>query len=118
MMKYTTIPYVNNPVSRILFGTAMVPFLDGEWRKRVNEKEMREDFAMSSEYLSSVAQIAMAWMFGQAVNTFAVVSTSSADRMRKNIEAMEIELTPEEMSRLDLSEFKTKYGLDFVQKEY
>lgn len=29
-MKYTTIPYVNKPVSRIIYGTATPPFLQGE----------------------------------------------------------------------------------------
>lgn len=50
----------------------------------------------------TVAQIAMAWLFNQSLNTFAVVSTSSVERMRSNIEALSIDLTEEECHWLDL----------------
>lgn len=50
----------------------------------------------------SVPQIAMAWIFKQKLNTFAVVSTSSQERMQENIKALEIELTEEETLYLDL----------------
>jgi len=48
----------------------------------------------------SVPQIAMAWLFRQPLNTFAIVSTSSAKRMKSNIEAMNVELTKEELNYL------------------
>lgn len=50
----------------------------------------------------SVPQIAMAWIFKQKLNTFAVVSTSSQERMQENIKALEVELTEEETLYLDL----------------
>lgn len=50
----------------------------------------------------TVAQLAMAWIHSQGLNTFAVVSTSSKDRMQQNIGALSIELTPEEADWLDL----------------
>lgn len=50
----------------------------------------------------SVPQIAMAWIFKQKLNTFAVVSTSNPKRMQENIKALEIELTEEETLYLDL----------------
>lgn len=61
-----------------------------------NFERLRRCEELAKKKNCSVAQIAMAWMLGQKVNTFAVVSTSSSERMRKNIEAMAIELTPEE----------------------
>lgn len=50
----------------------------------------------------TVPQIAMAWIYSQKLNAFAVVSTSSAKRMQENIEALHIKLTEEECAYLDL----------------
>jgi aryl-alcohol dehydrogenase-like predicted oxidoreductase len=50
----------------------------------------------------SVPQIAMAWIFSQNINTFAVVSCSKASRMQENIEALQLALTEEESRYLDL----------------
>ena len=50
----------------------------------------------------TVPQIAMAWIYSQELDTFAVVSTSSAKRMQDNIEALYIKLTEEECAYLDL----------------
>lgn len=50
----------------------------------------------------TVSQIAIAWIYSQELNTFAVVSTSSAKRMKDNIEALHIKLTEEECAYLDL----------------
>lgn len=51
---------------------------------------------------ASVPQIAMAWIYQQKLNTFAVVSTSKAERMQENIDALQIELSEEEIAYLDL----------------
>ncbi len=50
----------------------------------------------------TVSQIAMSWIFRQGINVFAVVSTSSPERMRENIDSLDIELTEEELHWLDL----------------
>lgn len=50
----------------------------------------------------TVPQIAMAWIFEQEVNTFAVVSTSKASRMQENIDALHIKLSEQEKRYLDL----------------
>lgn len=50
----------------------------------------------------SVPQIAMAWVYNQKMNTFAVVSTSNPKRMGDNIAALSISLTENEMLYLDL----------------
>ena len=50
----------------------------------------------------TVAEIALAWVFRSPMNVFPVVSTSSEERLAKNIGAMEIPLTEEECAWLDL----------------
>lgn len=50
----------------------------------------------------SVAQLAMAWVYSQKMNTFAVVSTSNPKRMESNIDALSIQLSDEELQYLDL----------------
>ena len=52
----------------------------------------------------TVPQIAMAWIYQQPLNVFAVVSTSKPERMKENIAALEIKLTPEETAWLNLGE--------------
>ena len=50
----------------------------------------------------TVAQLAMAWIYHQPLNTFAVVSTSSRERMQQNIDAVSLPLTDAEADWLDL----------------
>lgn len=57
---------------------------------------------LAAEKGASVPQIAMAWIYAQAVNTFAVVSSSKAARMQQNADALSIHLTKEEAAYLDL----------------
>lgn len=49
-------------------------------------------------------EIALAYLFTHPMNAFAVVSTTSPERMRMNIGAMDIELTQEERDYLDLNQ--------------
>ena len=53
---------------------------------------------------TTVPQTAMRWIFSQGLNAFAVVSCSGPERIRKNAEALEISMTPEEAAWLDLRE--------------
>lgn len=57
---------------------------------------------LAAEKGCTVAQIALAWMFGQRVNAFALVSAANAGRMAENLAALDIALTQEEMDWLDL----------------
>lgn len=50
----------------------------------------------------SVPQIAMAWIYRQNINTFAVVSTPNPQQMQENIDALSLELTEDEVLYLDL----------------
>lgn len=57
---------------------------------------------MAADKGVTVAQLALAWMFGRGLNLFAVVSTSKKERMQDNIAALDMSLTTEEMAYLDL----------------
>ncbi|MHC4741596.1 MAG: aldo/keto reductase [Planctomycetota bacterium] len=50
----------------------------------------------------TVPQIALAYVFQQGLNCFAITGASSANEFRDNVEALEISLTKEELSWLDL----------------
>ena len=49
----------------------------------------------------TVPQVAIAWLFRQGVNAFAVIGSSSAERMRQNAEALDLILTEEENALLN-----------------
>lgn len=51
-----------------------------------------------------VSQIALAWLFKQPLNTFAIVSMSSEKRIKDNIKALSIELSDDECRYLNLEE--------------
>jgi aryl-alcohol dehydrogenase-like predicted oxidoreductase len=57
---------------------------------------------LAAEKGYTVPQIAMAWIFKQNIHTFAVVSTSKAQRMQENIDALDIDLSEDEILYLDL----------------
>lgn len=67
-----------------------------------NFERLRRCEEIAAKKGCKVSQIAMAWIFGQSMNVFAVVSTSSASRMQENIDALHICLTVEERNYLDL----------------
>lgn len=78
------------------------PFGVKGYVSEANFERLRRCEELAQKKGCQVAQIAMAWMFGQKVKTFAVVSTSSAARMQSNMEALEIKLSEEELLWLDL----------------
>ncbi len=67
-----------------------------------NLERLRRCEKLAKEKGLSVAQIAMAWVYCQKMNTFAVVSTSNPKRMEENTAALSITLTEEEMRYLNL----------------
>lgn len=68
-----------------------------------NFRRLKRCEEMAEKKGCTVAQIAMAWIYRQKLNTFAVVSASKEERMRDNIEALSIELGSEELEWLDLA---------------
>lgn len=73
-----------------------------------NFERLRRCEELAEKKGKSVSQIAMAWLFGQELDTFAVVSTSKKQRMQENIAAMELALTKAELLYLDLREKETE----------
>ena len=69
-----------------------------------NYERLRRCEELAKKKYCNVPQIAMAWIYSQKLNTFAVVSTLSAKRMQDNIKALHIKLTEEECAYLDLQE--------------
>ena len=67
-----------------------------------NFERLRRCEILAAEKQATVAQIAMAYIFHQDLNVFAVVSASKSERMKENIEALQIPLTKEEAAWLDL----------------
>lgn len=67
-----------------------------------NMERLRRAEILAEEKGVTVSQIAMAYIFRQKLNTFAIVSTSNASRMEKNVEALSLELTEQECAWLDL----------------
>lgn len=55
---------------------------------------------LAKRYGTTVPVIAMAWLLCQDMNTFAVVGSSSLTRMRQNLEALALSLSPEELRYL------------------
>lgn len=81
----------------ILDGTAMKGYGYPENYERLRRCEL-----LAEKKGASVPQIAMAWIYNQKINSFAVVSTTRAKRMRENIDALHIKLSLEELAFLDL----------------
>ena len=69
-----------------------------------NFERLRRAEQLAEKKGVAVSQIAMSWIFRRGMNVFAVVSTSSPERLRQNAEATEIDLTEAECAWLDLEE--------------
>ena len=67
-----------------------------------NYERLRRCETLAERKGASVPQIAIAWLFRQGLNAFAVIGTSSAERMRENIGALDIDLTDAENDYLNL----------------
>lgn len=67
-----------------------------------NFERLRRCELLAEKKGASVPQIAMAWIYNQNINSFAVVSTIKAERMRENIDSLHIKLSAEELAYLNL----------------
>ena len=121
-IEYKKISGIDKKVSQIFYGTAADPFFSGKLKStdEADPSVVLDEFAMKGyvskdnfkrlkrcEELSQkkgvgVSDIAMAWLYHQPLNTFAIVSTSKAERMRNNISAISLKLTQDELDYLDL----------------
>jgi aryl-alcohol dehydrogenase-like predicted oxidoreductase len=57
---------------------------------------------LAREKGATVPQIALAYIFKQPINCFAISGALSADQFKENVEALDVSLTAEEVSWLDL----------------
>ena len=80
--------------------------LKGWARRAFAEKEnferLRRVGELAREKNCSVSQLALSWFLRQDINVFAIISSTSLNRMSENIAAFDIDLTAEEAAWLDL----------------
>lgn len=67
-----------------------------------NFERLRRCERLAAKKQVTVAQVALSWIFRQRINAFAVVSTSSVERMKQNIDAYDLDLTSAECRYLNL----------------
>ena len=84
-------------ISELLDDVAVKGYVSDE-----NFERLRRCEVLAEMKHATVPQIAMAFIFHQDMNTFAVVSTSKPERMQENIDALQIELSEAETQWLDL----------------
>ena len=72
------------------------------YANEANFQRMDRASQLAEEKGLSAAQVALAYVMNHPMNLFAVVGPHSSEKFRANIEASEIQLTPEEMAWLDL----------------
>ena len=71
---------------------------------RDNFERLKRCEELAPEKHCSVAQLAMAWLYHQPENVFAVATMSSPKRIQENVDALSIELTAEECRWLNLED--------------
>ena len=67
----------------------------------VNMERLERCQILAEKRSCSVAQVAMRYIFSHSMNVFAVVSTTSPDRMKLNIEAAKLRLSEKEVIFLE-----------------
>ncbi|MCI2049635.1 MAG: aldo/keto reductase [Lachnospiraceae bacterium] len=67
-----------------------------------NFERLRRCEELAEEKKCAVPQIAMAWLYAQKINVFAIVSTTNPGRMQENTASLELSLTEAEARWLDL----------------
>lgn len=67
----------------------------------VNMERLERCQILAERRSCSVAQVAMRYIFSNSMNVFAVVSTTSPDRMKLNLESSKLKLTQEELRFLE-----------------
>ncbi len=84
---------------KVLDGAARRGYVSDENFERLHRCEI-----LARKKGCSVPQIALAWIFTQGLNVYAVVSTTSPGRMEENIKALQIPLSEQEARYLNLQD--------------
>jgi aryl-alcohol dehydrogenase-like predicted oxidoreductase len=72
------------------------------WFNAENWERLRRSRELAAKKGVGPTQIALAWVLNQPFPTHALIGPRTIDEMRSSIEALQVELTPEEMAWLDL----------------
>jgi aryl-alcohol dehydrogenase-like predicted oxidoreductase len=72
------------------------------YANEANFQRLDRASVLAEEKGLTAAQVALAYVMNQQMNLFAVVGPHSGEKFKANIEASELQLTPEEMDWLDL----------------
>ena len=72
------------------------------YAKEANFQRLDRAAILAKEKGVTAAQVALAFVMNQSMNTFAIVGPHSKKKFDENIEAADIKLTPQEMDWLDL----------------
>ncbi len=67
-----------------------------------NFERLKRTEILAREKGVSVSQLALAFVFNQGMNVYAVIGSSNIGRMKSNLDALKIRLTPQESAYLDL----------------
>ncbi len=81
---------------KVLDGPAQKGYLCEENMRRLRNAEV-----LAEKYHTSVADIALRYVFGSEMNTFAIMSTTSPSRLPENVSAANHPLTREETDFLE-----------------
>jgi aryl-alcohol dehydrogenase-like predicted oxidoreductase len=79
----------------------------------------REVVSVAEELGATPAQIAIAWVRAQPWHTVPIVGARSETQLRENLGALDIELTSEQLERLEAaSDFRGGFPRDFLESEH
>ena len=80
---------------------ALDPFCMKQFYCEENLRRLKRTEELAREKGAAVSQIALAYLFSSMIDSYAIISTGSAQRMQTNIGALDIELTREEIRFLE-----------------
>jgi aryl-alcohol dehydrogenase-like predicted oxidoreductase len=79
----------------------------------------REVIAVAEELGASPAQVAIAWVRAQPWHLIPIVGARSEAQLRENLGALEVELSPEQIGRLDaVSGFRAGFPREFLESDH
>jgi aryl-alcohol dehydrogenase-like predicted oxidoreductase len=79
----------------------------------------REVVAVADELDVSPSQVAIAWVRAQPWHTVPIVGARSEEQLRDNLGALDVELSPEHLERLDAtSQFRLGFPREFLESDH
>jgi len=79
----------------------------------------REVVAVADELGATPAQVAIAWVRAQAWQLIAIVGARTERQLRENLGALDVDLSPEQIERLDtVSGFRLGFPREFLESEH